>query len=164
MEATPIVARERVKQPNSSTCFVCGVDNAQGLGLSFYETGPTTVETIAVIPEHLQGYPGVAHGGIVTALLDEITLRAAVIGQPEHLMVTGRIEVRFRQTVPIGVRLRVVGTLVERKRSAARTRGEVFLPDGEVGAEAEAILMDHPQSGMSAETLAALGWRVIPDA
>jgi hypothetical protein len=64
--------RERIKQPNSSTCFVCGVDNQQGLGLSFYETSPTTVETTAVIPGHLQGYPGLAHGGIVTALLDEI--------------------------------------------------------------------------------------------
>ena len=155
--------RERVKQPNSSTCFVCGVDNEQGLGLSFYETGSATVEATVVLPEHLQGYPGVAHGGIVTALLDEITLRAAVIGQPEHLMVTGKIDVRFRQNVPIGVPLRVVGTLLERKRRAVRTRGEVFLPDGTVGAVAESVLMDHPQSGMSPAALAALGWRVIPD-
>ncbi len=155
--------RERIKQPDSSTCFVCGVDNQQGLGLSFYETSPTTVETTAVIPGHLQGYPGLAHGGIVTALLDEITLRPAVIGEPEHLMVTGKIEVRFRQSVPIGVPLRVVGTLVERKRPAARTRGEVFLPDGTVGAEAESVVMDHPDSGMSRQALAALGWRIIPD-
>jgi acyl-coenzyme A thioesterase PaaI-like protein len=163
MDVTPSMPRERIKQPNSSTCFVCGVDNQQGLGLSFYETGPDTVETTAVLPRHLQGYPGVAHGGIVTALLDEVTLRAAVIGQPEHLMVTGKIEVRFRQNVPIGVPLRVVGKLLERKRRAARTRGEVFLPDGTIGAEAEAILMDHPDSGMSREALAALGWRIIPD-
>lgn len=163
METAPAAARHRTKQPNSSTCFVCGVDNQQGLGLSFYETSPTTVETMAVIPEHLQGYPGVAHGGIVTALLDEITLRAAVIGEPEHLMITGKIEVRFRQTVPIGVPLRIVGTLLERKPRAARTRGEVFLPDGTVGAEAESVVMDHPDSGMSRQALAALGWRVVPD-
>jgi acyl-coenzyme A thioesterase PaaI-like protein len=163
MDVTPSVPRERIKQPSSSTCFICGVENDQGLRLSFYETGPDTVETTAVVPEHLQGYPGVAHGGIVTALLDEVTLRAAVIGQPEHLMVTGKIEVRFRQNVPIGIPLRVVGTLLERKRRAARTRGEVFLPDGTIGAEAEAILMDHPQSGLSLESLAALGWRVFPD-
>lgn len=163
MDVTSRAPRPRVKQPNSSTCFVCGVDNEQGLGLSFYETGPDTVETTAVLPEYLQGYPGVAHGGIVTALLDEITLRAAVIGEPDHLMVTGKIEVRFRQNVPTGVALRVQGTRLERKRRAARTRGEVFLPDGSIGAEAEAILMDHPDSGMSREALAALGWRVIPD-
>jgi len=163
MDLTRSAPRPRVKQPNSSTCFVCGVENQQGLGLSFYETGPDTVETTVVLPEHLQGYPGVAHGGIVTALLDEVTLRAAVIGQPEHLMVTGKIEVRFRQNVPIGVPLRVVGTLLERKRRATRTRGEVLLPDGRVGAEAESILMDHPESGMSREALTALGWRIIPE-
>ncbi|HLE22717.1 MAG TPA: PaaI family thioesterase [Anaerolineales bacterium] len=162
MDVTPSVPRERIKQPSSSTCFICGVENSQGLRLSFYETGPDTVETTAVVPEYLQGYPGVTHGGIVTALLDEVTLRAAVIGQPEHLMVTGKIEVRFRQNVPIGVPLRVIGTLLERKRRAARTRGEVILPDGTIGAEAEAILMDHPQSGLSRESLAALGWRVFP--
>jgi acyl-coenzyme A thioesterase PaaI-like protein len=156
-------AAPRIKQPNSSTCFVCGVDNRHGLQLSFYETGPDTVETTVVLPEHLQGYPGTAHGGVVTALLDEITLRAAVIGQPEHLMVTGKIDVRFRQSVPTGVPLRVVGTLVERKRRAARARGQVLLPDGGVGAEAESILMDHGKNGMSPEALAALGWRVIPD-
>jgi acyl-coenzyme A thioesterase PaaI-like protein len=163
MDTAPVAPPHRIKQPNSSTCFVCGVENRQGLALRFYETGRTTVEATVVLPEHLQGYPGVAHGGIVTALLDEITLRAAVIGQPEHLMVTGKIEVRFRQNVPIGAPLRVVGTLLERKRRATRTRGEVFLPDGTVGAEAESILVDHPESGMSRETLAALGWRVIPD-
>jgi acyl-coenzyme A thioesterase PaaI-like protein len=131
--------------------------------LSFYETSPTTVETSVVVPRHLQGYPGVVHGGIVTALLDEVTLRAAVIGQPEHLMVTGKIDVRFRQTVPIDVPLRVVGTLVERRRRAVRSHGAIMLPDGSLGAEADALLMDHPDNGMSPETLAALGWRIVPD-
>jgi acyl-coenzyme A thioesterase PaaI-like protein len=163
MDAAGAAAHDRIKQPSSTTCFVCGVGNPQGLHLSFYETGPDTVETTAVVPEHLQGYPGIVHGGIVTALLDEITLRAAVIGQPEHLMVTGKIEVRFRQNVPTGVPLRVVGRPIERKRRAARTHGQILLPDGSVGAEAEAILMDHPASGMSREALAALGWRIIPD-
>lgn len=163
MDTEPAGIRDRTKQPNSSTCFVCGVENSQGLRLSFYETGPETVETIVTIPEHLQGYPGVAHGGIVTALLDEITLRAAVAGEPEHLMVTAKIEVRFRQNVPIGVPLRVVGTRLERKRRAVCARGEVLLPDGLVAAEAESILMDHPESGMTREALAALGWRVFPD-
>jgi acyl-coenzyme A thioesterase PaaI-like protein len=136
---------------------VCGVENRHGLALSFYETGPNTVETTVIVPDHLQGYPGVVHGGIVTALLDEITLRAAVVGQPEHLMVTGKIEVRFRKNVPTGVRLKVIGTLIERKRRRARARGELILPDGSVAAEAESILLDHPYTGMSPETLAALG-------
>ncbi len=163
METPSALRADRVKQPNSRTCFVCGLDNDHGFRLAFYETGAGTVETVATIPEHFQGYPGVAHGGIVTALLDEIAVRAATAGEPDHLMLTARVEVRFRKAVPVGKPLRIVGTLIERKPRATRARGEIILPDGSVGAEGEAMLMDHPASGITQEDLAALGWKVIPD-
>ncbi len=163
MQSRSVPSPVRVKQPGSRTCFVCGTENDHGFQLSFYETSAATVETVATIPEHFQGYPGVAHGGVVTALLDEITVRAATVGEPEHLMVTARIEVRFRKAVPVNEPLRVVGTLIERKPRATRAHGEIILPDGSVGAEGEAMLMEHQASGMTPEALAALGWRVIPD-
>ena len=153
----------RIKQPNSRTCFVCGMENDHGFRLAFYETSTDTVEAVATIPEHFQGYPGVAHGGIVTALLDEIAVRAATVGEPDHLMLTARMQVRFRKAVPVGVALRVVGTLIGRRPRATRARGEIILPDGSLGADGEAMLMDHPASGMTPDALAALGWRVVPD-
>ena len=156
-------AADRIKQPNSRTCFVCGMENDHGFRLSFYEISADAVESMATIPEHFQGYPGVAHGGIVTALLDEIAVRAATVGEPEHLMLTARMEVRFRKAVPVGEPLRLLGTLIERKPRATRARGEIILPDGSLGAEGEVMLVDHPASGMTPETLAALGWRVVPD-
>jgi acyl-coenzyme A thioesterase PaaI-like protein len=142
---------------------VCGLENEHGFRLAFYESSGETVEAEATIPEHFQGYPGVAHGGIVAALLDEIAVRAATVGEPDHLMLTARMELRFRKAVPVGAPLRLVGTLLERKPRATRARGEIILPDGSVGAEGEAMLMDHPDSGMTPEALAALGWRVVPD-
>jgi acyl-coenzyme A thioesterase PaaI-like protein len=161
---TPAVGGPRtIKQPGSKTCFVCGVENDHGFRLSFYETSTKTVEAQTSIPRHFQGYPGVAHGGIVTALLDEVAVRAGNCGEPERMMVTAKIEVRFRKNVPVEQPLRLVGTLVERKRRATRARGEILLPDGTVGAEAEAIMMDHPISGLDSEALAALGWKVYPD-
>jgi len=163
MESRTAPSTARIKQPNSLTCFVCGMENDHGFRLAFYETSPETVETVATIPEHFQGYPGVAHGGIVTALLDEIAVRAATIGEPDHLMLTARMEVRFRKAVPVGEAVRVVGTLIERRPRATRARGAIILPDGSIGAEGEAMLMDHPASGMTPDALAALGWRVVPD-
>jgi len=163
MESRSAPSTARIKQPNSRTCLVCGMENDHGFRLSFYETSADTVETVATIPEHFQGYPGVAHGGIVTALLDEIAVRAATVGEPNHLMLTARMEVRFRKAVPVGEPLRVVGTLIERRPRATRARGEIILPDGTVGAEGEAMLMDHPASGMTPGALAALGWRLVPD-
>lgn len=163
MTPSPAGEQSPVKQPGSKTCFVCGVENDHGFRLSFYETSPRTVEAQTSIPRHFQGYPGVAHGGIVTALLDEVAVRAGTCGEPDHLMVTAKIEVRFRRNVPVDRPLRLVGTLLDRKRRATRAHGEVLLPDGEVGAEADVVLMDHPDSGLDPEALAALGWKVYPD-
>jgi uncharacterized protein (TIGR00369 family) len=159
----PLERDRRVKQPGSKTCFVCGLENDHGFRLSFYETSSDMVEATATIPEHFQGYPGVAHGGIVTALLDEIAVRAASCGEPEHLMLTAKLEVRFRKNVPVEQTLRLVGKRIERKRRATRAHGEIVLPDGSVGAEADAIVMDHPASGLGSDELAGLGWKVYPD-
>ena len=64
-----------IMQPNSRHCFVCGLENNYGLKLRFKETGPGEVTADYTVPEHFQGYPGVVHGGIVTAMLDEVTGR-----------------------------------------------------------------------------------------
>jgi acyl-coenzyme A thioesterase PaaI-like protein len=61
------------KQPNSSMCFLCGVNNPIGLKLAFYTDGEDRcIASFQPRPEH-QGYPGQLHGGIVTTLLDEPT-------------------------------------------------------------------------------------------
>lgn len=142
---------------------MCGLENRQGFRLAFYETSPDTVESEATVPEHHQGYPGVVHGGILTALLDEAAMRAAVVGEPEHLMLTARMEVRFRKAAPVGVPLRLEGRLLERRRKTARAHSQIVLPDGTLAAEAEGLFIDHPESGMPSETLAALGWRIVED-
>ena len=62
-----------IKQPNSRMCFICGLENPVGLHLHIYETETEIVESSYVAPPHFQGYPGVVHGGIVAAILDEIS-------------------------------------------------------------------------------------------
>lgn len=64
------------RQPNSRHCFVCGVENPHGLHLTFKQTAPDEVTVEYTVPEHFQGYPGVVHGGIVAAMLDEVAGRA----------------------------------------------------------------------------------------
>ena len=59
------------RQPNSRHCFLCGVDNPIGLKLGFYDVGDGRVATRFTPLEQHQGYPGVMHGGIACALLDE---------------------------------------------------------------------------------------------
>ena len=100
------MTQERIKQPNSKMCFVCGLENPIGLHLHIYETEPGVVESIYIAPEHFQGYPGVLHGGIVASLLDEISGRAHMGSDPAHprFMFTGKLEVKYRKNVPVGSR------------------------------------------------------------
>jgi acyl-coenzyme A thioesterase PaaI-like protein len=150
-------------QPNSRHCFACGLENLYGLQLRFYETGPNEVTAQYTVPEHFQGYPGVVHGGVVTAMLDEVTGRAHIRGDPPRFMYTAKLEVRFRKNVPIGVPLRVVGKAEGSKSRRATSIGMIYDPDGELLAEAKALLIDLPEGAVENVELEALGWKVYEE-
>jgi acyl-coenzyme A thioesterase PaaI-like protein len=150
-------------QPNSRHCFACGLTNSIGLKLRFYETGPGEVTAECTVPERYQGYPGVVHGGIVTAMLDEISGRAHLNGDPPRFMYTAKLEIRFRNNVPIGKPLRIVGRVGKSKSRTATSLGMIYGPDGDLLAEAKALHVDLPQDLLQID-LDALGWRVYDDA
>jgi len=74
----------KTKQPNSRHCFVCGLENEYGLKLKFYETAPGEIEVNYIVPERFQGYPGIVHGGITAALVDEALGRVHMGSDPEN--------------------------------------------------------------------------------
>lgn len=161
-EGRPAESR-RVKQPNSKNCFACGLDNPHGLALSFYELGPDRLESRYSVPDRFEGYPGIVHGGVIASMLDEIVSRTAMIGQHDEFMMTARLEIKYRQPVPTHVELQLLGFLTRRKGRTATARGEVRLPDGTLGAEAEATLVRMPGGPHDRDLLVSLGWRVRPD-
>ena len=151
-------------QPNSRHCFVCGLENNFGLKLRFSETGPGEVTAEYTVPEQYQGYPGVVHGGIVTAMLDEVTGRAHITNEHTRFMFTAKIEVRFRKNVPVGQPLRIVGRIEKSKRRMASSTGKIFGPEGDILAEAKTLLVDLPDDEIKNVDLEALGWKVYePD-
>ena len=152
-----------VKQPNSAQCFVCGLQNPVGLRLAFYETGPDEVTATFTPPDHYQGFPGVLHGGIVAAALDEAGGRAAMVGDHSRFRMTAKMEVRYRRPTPVGQPLAVVARLLRDRGRLAVAHAEIRLPDGEVSAEADLTLADLPESYRMNGDLAALDWRVYPD-
>ena len=134
------------KQPNSRMCFVCGVQNPVGLKVTFYEDHEAEqVRVNVTIPDAYQGYPGVVHGGIVSAILDEVAGRAVLLhGTVDDLMATLRLTIRFRRPTPTETPLTVVGWLERKSGRGARVAGEIRLPDGTVTAECEATLVNVP--------------------
>lgn len=151
-------------QPNSRHCFVCGLENEYGLHLRFYETeeGEVTVET--TVPDHFQGYPGIVHGGIVASLVDE-ALGRVHMGSPENprFMFTAKINVNYRKPVPTEKPIRIVANAVKSKRRSATSICVIYGPDGELLAEAEAVLVNVPEETLVNADLERLGWKIYPE-
>jgi acyl-coenzyme A thioesterase PaaI-like protein len=147
-------------------CFICGLENPAGLHLHFYETEPGAIETTYTAPEHFQGYPGVLHGGIVAAILDEVSGRAHMGSDPHasRFMYTAKLEVKYRRNVPIGRQLRIVGRAGKTKaRSAEAWAGIYDAATEELLAEGAALLIDVPEDQFDTARLGELGWKVYPE-
>ena len=147
-------------------CFICGLENPVGLHLHIYETAPGVVETKYLAPEHFQGYPGVLHGGIVGAIIDEISGRAHMGNNMDdpRFMFTAKLEVKYRQNVPIGKSLKIIGKAGKsRSKSAEAWAGIYDVETAELLAEGNVLLMDVPEDQFDMSRLGELGWKVYPD-
>lgn len=151
-------------QPNSRMCWVCGVRNPVGLRVRFYEDGIATVRAEVTIPEVYQGYPGVAHGGVIAALLDEAAGRALMIQAPDRFMVTAQLRVRYHHPVPVQQPLTLTARPLRVGTRVARARAELRRADGTLCAEAEAILVKVPSEIEASFEAERPFWRVYPDA
>ncbi len=146
------------KQPNSAYCFACGLENAFGLQLKFYDNDVDEVYCETTIPDKFNGYPGIAHGGIVAAMLDEVILRTAMIIDPNRFMLTAKLELKYRLPVPTNTNLRLIGKLVRDRGRVLQAEGRLLLPDGSIAVEAVITAAELPQDYDLGE--AGLGWRV----
>jgi uncharacterized protein (TIGR00369 family) len=153
------------KQPNSRMCFICGLQNPVGLHMAIYnDPDNNCIYSNITIPDQYQSYPGVVHGGIVATMLDEISGRAIIMdGNDENLMVTMKLEVKYRLPTPTNTPLKVIGRVVSQNETRAKVAGEIQLPDGTVTASCESLLA-RPPDEMRDQWLAELPyWKVYPD-
>ena len=151
-------------QPNSHMCFVCGIANIAGLQIRFYSTETHQVEAEIVLDDRYQGYPGIAHGGVMAAVLDETMGRAALSSEtPDRLLFTGKMEVRYRKNVPLHTPIRVRGWIVKDKGRVVIAQAQAIAPDGTVLVETEGMMMEIPAETLAAMNTPEVGWRVYDD-
>ena len=151
------------RQPNSDFCFACGRKNPRGLYMTFYDDGGKYVIARYTVDPMYQSYPGIVHGGVVATMLDEVVGRVAMIGDHHHFMLSVRLEVKYRQPVPVATPLEIVGEIVRLRGRLGKAVGHIHLPDGSVAAEAAMTLADVPRDMLEAANLEALGWYVDPE-
>lgn len=123
------MGREKMKKreyvPYTNSCFACGDENESGLRLELFEEGGRVKGSVS-IDEHLNGYAGMVHGGIICALLDEAMIWSAVVfGGKRTMYVTAEMRLRFLAPVPVSQEISVSGWVVE-------DRGRFVICDGEV--------------------------------
>jgi acyl-coenzyme A thioesterase PaaI-like protein len=96
-------------------CFGCGQLNPDGLQLVFSPTSSGTSEAVYDVPARFQSWAGMAHGGIVSLMLDEAVGWAA--WHAGHPGVTGRLSVSLRRPLRLGERVRIVGRVEKVRRT-----------------------------------------------
>ena len=118
-----------------NNCFGCGQNNPIGLKLSFRWDGKTT-RTEFTATELYQGWPGLLHGGITACLLDEATAYAA---RHEGVnCVTARMQVEFKQPIPVNEPLLITSSVTSKTRKLVRSHATISLTDGTLVAEGTA--------------------------
>jgi acyl-coenzyme A thioesterase PaaI-like protein len=108
-------------------CFGCGQANLFGLQLELVRSAGGVEGRFFVKQDH-QGPPGVAHGGVIAAALDE-AMALLLQGQGTAAM-TGRLEVELLAPAPVGAFVTVRAELLE-----SRDRRLVLNADAEVEGE-----------------------------
>lgn len=149
------------QQYNSASCFACGLENPSGLRLRFFDNGKDQVFAHFTIGPQHGGYPGMAHGGIVAAILDEVAGRTVMINNPNCFFATARLNVRYRQPVPVGVPLDATGWLLARRASRTRAHAEIFTGRQGILAEANILYTDLPSKLLSVDDAGReFGWKL----
>jgi uncharacterized protein (TIGR00369 family) len=123
-------------------CFACGSLNTHGLHLVLH-AGDDRCWIEITLPDRFQGWDGIAHGGIICTLLDEVMAWALV----EHDLwgVTARMQVDFRKPVPIGVPIRGEGRVTAVRRRIVEAEAALYDADGTVLAQATGTFMAAPE-------------------
>lgn len=137
-------------------CFACGHANPLGLKMRFERDGDDGVVCeYTPRPEH-QGFPGVMHGGVLVALMDEAMAWAMYAGH-RALGVTAKMETRYRRSASPDAPLTVRARVGRARGRRIEVESSIEDSDGAVLVESTALFLRVPAED-EAELLSALGW------
>lgn len=127
--------------PHYPTCFGCGPDCEAGLHVLAHLDGSDVVTSHVFAPHH-SGAPGIVHGGLVSALVDDVLgYLLYVLREPG---VTRRLEVDYLKPVLIGVAYDVRARIDRRDGRKVFVSCEGTGPDGVRAFEAKGLFIVVP--------------------
>lgn len=120
----------------SRHCFVCGTENCHGLHSRFFTLADGRAASIFTASNQHQGYPGRIHGGIISAVLDELIGRVMQATDPTAFAVTVELSVRFKKPAPLMTELKAIAWQTRDSTRIFEGQAELYLPDGSVAVTA----------------------------
>jgi acyl-coenzyme A thioesterase PaaI-like protein len=106
-------------------CFACGTLNSSGMGLVLH-VEPGRAWTDVTLEQRFQGWDGIAHGGILCAILDEVMAWSLVA--EDNWGLTARMAVEFRKPIEIGTPIRAEGWITRSRRRIVDTAARIVDP------------------------------------
>ncbi len=125
-------------QKNSRNCIICGMENPLGLKAVFHVLDDDSVASVFAFRSEHQSYPERTHGGMISALLDEIMGRALWIKEPTTYGVTTTLNITYRRPVPYGENVKARGYISFDGGRGFSAKGEIYSMDGKLLAEGSA--------------------------
>ena len=121
--------------PHTRGCLVCGRDNPHGIHLHLHVDDASGVVTsqFTAAPHHM-GFEGIAHGGLLSTVLDEAMVWAATWAG-KRFCVAGELNVRFRRSVQIGQVVQLEARITSVRSRLIETEGFLQDASGQVLAE-----------------------------
>lgn len=104
--------RFEIEKLEGHYCFACGTANPIGLNLEFYRRGDSVYTDITLDKYH-EGWENMAHGGIISTLLDEV-MAWTIMYTKRKLFVTRKMEIKYIRPVLIGMPLTVNGLIIDK--------------------------------------------------
>ena len=123
--------RVDIKKPEGHRCFACGTANPIGLDLKFYSLGDAVCSDI-VLGKYHEGWQGLAHGGIISTLLDEV-MSWAIMRSKRTFVVTRKMDIKYVRNVLIGTPLTVTGRFLgDGKPPIVKAKAEIRDDEGKL--------------------------------
>jgi uncharacterized protein (TIGR00369 family) len=121
-------------------CWICGERNKGGLQLKFdLNTNAKTIQTSFTPTETYQGYDGIVHGGILSALLDEAMAKLAF--ELGYNAVTATLNIRFKNPARVQEKLLIRGEITQANRRLVLAKAAIHKQDGTPVAEGDSKLV-----------------------
>jgi hypothetical protein len=106
--------------------------------------------------------PILSHGGILSAIMDEVTGRAQ-ISLKDRFMVTAQLTTKFRMPVLVDQNYTVIGVAGDIRGRVSMSTGQILDMDGRIMAEADAVFVDLTQEQIDSMADESDYWKVYPD-